>query len=90
MVVAGEADGDAPQLAARVAVTSSSRDFGQAGPHHAFALERSGSAGGHLILRANLSPEPAEDSEYLAGYEQELGPERHIRNVAALQQMTRG
>jgi hypothetical protein len=88
VVVAGQADGDAPQLAARVAVTSSSRDFGQAGPHHAFALERSGSAGGHLILRANLSPEPTEDSEYVAGYEQELGPERHIRNVAALQQVT--
>jgi hypothetical protein len=88
VVVAGQADGDAPQLAARVEVTNSSRDFGQAGLHHAFALERSGSAGGHLILRANLSPQPAEGSEYLAGYEQELGPERHIRNVASLQQMT--
>jgi hypothetical protein len=88
VVVAGQADGDAPQLAARVAVTSSSRDFGQAGPHQAFALERSGSAGGHLILRANLSLQPTQGSEYVAGYEQELGPERHIRNVAALQQVT--
>jgi hypothetical protein len=88
VVIAGKDDGSTPQLAARVAVTSSSSDFGRAGLHHAFALERSSSAGGHLILRANLSPQPADASEYVAGYEQELGPERHIRNVVALQQMT--
>ena len=74
--------GSAPQLAARVAVTSSSREFGQGGPHHAFAVERSSAIGGHLILRANLSPQPAHSSEYMAGYELALGPERQIRNVA--------
>ena len=77
-----------PQLAARVSVAGSSRDFGEGGPHHAFALERSSATGGHLILRANLSPQPADSSEYLAGYELALGPERQIRNVATVQQMT--
>ena len=88
VVVAGDDNGSAPQLAARVSVASSSRDFGEGGPHHAFALERSSATGGHLILRANLSPQPADSSEYLAGYELALGPERQIRNVATVQQMS--
>jgi Carboxypeptidase regulatory-like domain len=87
VVLAGDDNGSAPQLAARVSVDGSSRDFGQGGPHHAFALERSSATGGHLILRANLSPQPADSSQYLAGYELALGPERQIRNVAAVQQM---
>ena len=87
VVLAGDDNGSAPQLAARVSVAGSSRDFGQGGPHHAFALERSSATGGHLILRANLSPQPADSSEYLAGYELALGPERQIRNVATVQQM---
>ena len=87
VVVAGDDHGSAPQLAARVSVAASSRDFGEGGPHHAFALERSSATGGHLILRANLSPQPADSSQYLAGYELALGPERQIRNVAAVQQM---
>ena len=44
-------------------------------------------AGGHLILRANLSPQPTDSSEYMAGYQLALGPERQIRNVATVQQM---
>jgi len=87
VVLAGDDNGSAPQLAARVSVDGSSRDFGQGGPHHAFALERSSATGGHLILRANLSPQPADSSQYLAGYELALGPERQIRNVATVQQM---
>jgi hypothetical protein len=87
VVLAGDDNGSAPQLAARVSVESSSRDFGQGGPHHAFALERSSATGGHLILRANLSPQPQDSSQYLAGYELALGPERQIRNVATVQQM---
>ncbi len=63
-------------------LTGSSREFGQGGPHHAFAVERSSAVGGHLILRANLSPQPADSSEYMAGYQLALGPERQIRNVA--------
>jgi hypothetical protein len=88
VVLAPDDHGSAPQLAARVSVASSSRDFGEGGPHHAFALERSSATGGHLILRANLSPQPADSSEYLAGYELALGPERQIRNVATVQQMS--
>ena len=34
-----------------------------------------------------MSPQPADSSEYLAGYELALGPERQIRNVATVQQM---
>ena len=87
VLAAGDDNGSAPQLAARIAVTGLSRDFGEGGPHHAFAVERSSAVGGHLILRANLSPQPADSSEYLAGYELALGPERQIRNVATIQQM---
>jgi hypothetical protein len=88
VVLSGEDHGSGPQLAARVEVTSPSREFGQGGPHHAFAVERSSAVGGHLILRANLSPQPSESSEYMAGYQLGLGPERTIRNVASVQQMT--
>ena len=88
VVLSGDDHGSAPQLAARVEVTSPGREFGQGGPHHAFAVERSSAVGGHLILRANLSPQPSEGSEYMAGYQLALGPERQIRNVATVQQMT--
>jgi hypothetical protein len=88
VVLSPDDHGSAPQLAARVAVTSPSREFGQGGPHHAFAVERSSAAGGHLILRANLSPQPEQGSEYTAGYELALGPERQIDNAVTVQQMT--
>jgi Carboxypeptidase regulatory-like domain len=88
VVLSGDDHGSAPQLAARVEVTSPAREFGQGGPHHAFAVERSSALGGHLILRANLSPQPEQGSEYMAGYQLALGPERQIRNVATVQQMT--
>ena len=86
VLAAGDDNGSAPQLAARVAVTTASRTLGEGGPHHAFALERSSATGGHLILRANLSPVPTEGSEYVAGYELAMGPERQIRNVGTVQQ----
>ncbi|MGA9606972.1 MAG: carboxypeptidase-like regulatory domain-containing protein [Rouxiella badensis] len=88
VVLSGDDHGSAPQLAARVAVQTSSHDFAQAGPHHAFAIERSSAVGGHLILRASLSPQPVNSSEYTAGYELALGPERQIYNVATVQQMS--
>jgi hypothetical protein len=87
VVLSGDDHGSGPQLAARVEVTSPSRAFGQGGPHHAFAVERSSAVGGHLILRANLSPQPEQSSEYMAGYQLALGPERQIRNVVSVQQM---
>src|SRR5271170_4394266 len=88
VVLSGDDHGSGPQLAARVEVTGPSRAFGQGGPHHAFAIERSSAVGGHLILRANLSPQPEQASEYMAGYNLALGPERQIYNVATVQQMT--
>jgi hypothetical protein len=88
VVLSGDDNGSAPQLAARVSVTGSSREFGEGGPHHAFAMERSSAVGGHLVLRADLSPLPADSSEYVAGYQLGLGPERQIRNVATVQQMS--
>src|SRR5450631_2043675 len=80
VVLSGNDNGSAPQLAARVSVNTS-REFGQGGPHHAFALEHSSAVGGHLVLRANLSPQLKDGSEYMAGYQLALGPERQIRNV---------
>jgi hypothetical protein len=88
VVLSGDDHGSAPQLAARVAVSNSPHEFGQAGPHHAFAIERSSAVGGHLILRANLSPHPTASSEYTAGYELALGPERQIYNAVTVQQMS--
>ena len=88
VVLSGDDDGSAPQLAARIAVNESSGAFGRGGPHHAFAMERSSAVGGHLVLRANLSPQPANGSDYVAGYQLALGPERQIRNVASFQQMS--
>src|ERR1700753_4443253 len=88
VVLSGDDHGSGPQLAARVSVTGPSREFGQGGPHHAFAIERSSAVGGHLILRANLSPRPEQSSEFLAGYQLALGPERQIRNVVTVQQMS--
>lgn len=87
LVVLSGDDTSAPQLAARVSVSDSFGEFGQGGPHHAFAMERSSAVGGHLILRANLSPQPADSSEYMAGYQLALGQERQIRNVGTVQQM---
>jgi hypothetical protein len=87
LVVLSGDDKSAPQLAARVTVSGSSGDFGETGPHHAFAMERSSAVGGHLVLRANLSPRPEDGSDYMAGYQLGLGPERQIRNVGSIQQM---
>ncbi len=88
VVLSGDDYGSGPQLAARVSVAGSSREFGQGGAHHAFEMERSSAVGGHLILRANLSPRPTDSSEYVAGYQLGLGPERQIRNVATVQQLS--
>jgi hypothetical protein len=86
VVVTGENSQSAPQLEARVSVTGSSRDFAQSGPHNAFEIERSSADGGHLILRANLGPQFPDGSDYMAGYQQQLGPDREIRTAVALEQ----
>jgi hypothetical protein len=84
VVVTGD-DQSAPQLEARVDVSGGSRSFGQSGTHSAFEVERSGAAGGHLILRADLGPHPLDNTQYLAGYEQPLGPGREIRTSVAFE-----
>ena len=87
VVVSDDGHGSVPELAVRVSVNGASGEFGAGGPHHAFAMERSNAVGGHLVLRANLSPKPEDSSEYLVGYQLGLGPERTIRNIASIQQM---
>jgi hypothetical protein len=86
VVVTGENNQSAPQLEARVSVTGSSRDFAQSGPHSAFEIERSSVSGGHLILRANIGPQVPGGSDYVAGYQQQLGPGREIRTAVAFEQ----
>ncbi len=88
LVVVTSADSQsAPQLEARVAVSGFSRSFAQSASHGAFEVERSGAGGGHLILRADLGPDPSHNSQYLAGYEQPLGPEREMRSLITVQRM---
>lgn len=84
VVVTGD-DQTGPQLEARVDVSGGSHDFGQSGTHSAFEVERAGANGEHLILRADLGTHAAADTQYLAGYEQPLGPGREIRTALALQ-----
>jgi hypothetical protein len=86
VVVTGENDHSAPQLEARVLVTGSSRDFAQSGAHNAFEIERSSANGGHLILRANLGPQFPGGSDYVAAYQQQLGPGREMRTAVAFEQ----
>jgi hypothetical protein len=86
VVVSGENNQSAPQLEARVSVTGSSRDFAQSGPHSAFAIERSSADGGHLVLRANLGPQFPDGSDYVAAYQQQLGPGREIRTAVSFTQ----
>lgn len=85
VVVTGGESQPGPQLEARVSLQTASREFGESDPHGAFELERSNSDQGHLILRADLGPDPGIDNQYLAGYEQPLGPGREIRTLAAVQ-----
>jgi hypothetical protein len=86
VVVTGENAQSAPQLEARVLVTGSSREFAQSGPHNAFEIERSSASGGHMILRANLGPQLPGGSDYVAAYQQQLGPNREIRTAVAFEQ----
>ena len=57
VVLSGDDHGSGPQLAARVSVTGPSREFGQGGPHHAFAIERSSAVG--RPSDSPREPEPA-------------------------------
>lgn len=85
VVVAGENSQSAPELEARVALAGASRVFGQSGPRDAFELERSDVTGGRLVLRADVNPEPDGGSALMAGFEQQMGPQRSVRTVAALE-----
>ncbi len=88
LVVVTSADRQSsPQLEARIALSGSSREFARSASHGVFEVERSGADDRHLILRADLAPGPSGDSQYLAGYEQPLGPGREVRSVAAVQNM---
>lgn len=85
VVVTGADSQTGPQLEARVIVSASSREFGQSAPHGAFEVEHSSASGGHLVLRAEVGPDVSHNDQYLAGYEQPLGPAREIRTVVAVQ-----
>ena len=86
LVVVSSADSQSgPQLEARVAVSGSSREFAESASHGVFEVERSVTDGGHLILRADVGPDPSHNSQYLAGYEQPLGPGREVRSLVAVQ-----
>jgi Carboxypeptidase regulatory-like domain len=86
VVVSGADSQSTPQLEARVAVSASSRQFGQSAVHSDFEVEHSRDDGGHLILRADVGPDVSRNDQYMVGYEQPLGPQREIRTMVAVQQ----
>lgn len=87
VVVRGDKSQPAPQLEARVVLSSASREFGNSAPQGAFEIERTGAAGQHVILSANVAPQPSGQSRFVAGFEQPLGLGRTIRSVASYQQI---
>lgn len=87
VVVRGDKTRPEPQLEARVLLSTASRDFGQSAPQGAFEVERTGATGDHVILAADVTPQPVNQARFVAGFEQPLGLGRTIRSVAAYQQV---
>lgn len=86
VVVRGDKNRPAPQLEARVMLSGASHDFGQSAAQEAFEVERTGAAGDHVILAADVPPQPEGRTQFIAGYEQPLGLGRTVRSVVAYQQ----
>jgi hypothetical protein len=71
------------QSRARVTTSGGSRSFGDGGLRHGVEYEGTGASGTHTLLRTSLNVTDGLQSNYMAGYEEDLGGGRVVRMVAA-------
>lgn len=83
LVVVTNAEGQNAALKARVTIRGGESGFGDGGVHHDFEMRRSNDDSRQLILRADLSQADDPALNTVVGYEQQLGPGRTLRTVAA-------
>ena len=75
------------QSRARVTTSGGRRDFGDGGLRHGLEYEGTGTKGEHTLVRTSLNATDGLQSEYMAAYENEIGPGRVARTVAAYSDM---
>ena len=75
------------QSRARVTTSGGLRDFGDGGLRHGMEYEGTGSKGEHTLLRTSLNATDGLQANYMAAYENEIGPGRVVRTVAAYTDM---
>ena len=81
-------EGNGPvQSRARVTTSGGLRDFGDGGLRHGMEYEGTGSKGEHTLLRTSLNATDGLQAGYMAAYENEIGPGRVARIVAAYTDM---
>jgi Carboxypeptidase regulatory-like domain len=85
LVVVSDGDGAAPALKARVTIRGGANEFGAAGVHHDFEMQRSNGDDQQLILRADLSQAVSASLNTSVGYAKQLAPGRTLRTVAAFE-----
>lgn len=83
LVVVTDAEGQNAALKARVTIRGGESGFGDGGVHHDFEMRRINDDSRQLILRADLSQADGPALNTVVGYEQQLGPGRTLRTVAA-------
>lgn len=81
-------EGNGPaQSRARLTTSGGLRDFGDGGLRHGLEYEGTGTKGEHTLLRTSLNVTDGLQAEYMAAYENEIGPGRIARVVAAYTDM---
>jgi Carboxypeptidase regulatory-like domain len=85
-VMVSEGNGPA-QSRARVTTSGGLRNFGDGGLRHGMEYEGTGTNGAHTLLRTSLNATDGLQASYMAAYEDEIGPGRIMRTVAAYTDM---
>jgi hypothetical protein len=75
------------QSRARVTTSGGLRNFGDGGLRHGMEYEGTSSKGEHTLLRTSLNVTDGLQADYMAAYENEIGPGRVVRTVAAYTDM---
>jgi hypothetical protein len=85
-VMVSEGSGPA-QSRARVTTSGGLRNFGDGGLRHGMEYEGTGTRGEHTLLHTSLNVTDGLQANYMAAYENEIGPGRVVRTVAAYTDM---